>query len=158
MSPACLLKSEAELLLRPMVVAQGAVGQLCPTYWLEDKLGHRPEENLCMQNVPLVTKPTWTALYWGRDRVFAGQPRMEARNFSIVLLTVQIFSDVMAQIFSQELGLLLPDLLFPSCEQHEAYAVGMETRNKSVFFILDVISGSLQGNAAADVGILSKGG
>lgn len=82
---------------------------------------------------------------------------MEARNFSIVLLTVQIFSDVMAQIFSEELALLLPDLLFPSYVQHEAYAVGIETRNKSVFFILDAISSFLQGNEAADVGILSKG-
>lgn len=35
--------------------------------------------------------------------------------------------------------------------------MGIETRNKSVFFILDAISSFLQGNEAADVGILSKG-
>lgn len=35
--------------------------------------------------------------------------------------------------------------------------MGKETRSKSVFFIFDAISSSLQGNAAADVGILSKG-
>lgn len=35
--------------------------------------------------------------------------------------------------------------------------MGIETNSKSVFFILDAISGSLQGNAAADVGIISKG-
>lgn len=35
--------------------------------------------------------------------------------------------------------------------------MGIETRSKAVFFILDAISGSLQGDAAADVGTLSKG-
>lgn len=48
---------------------------------------------------------------------------------------------------------MLPDLLVPSYVQHEAYGVGIQTRNKSVFFISDTISSFLQGNAAADVGI-----
>ena len=52
---------------------------------------------------------------------------------------------------------MLPDLLVPSYLQHEAYGVGIQTRNKSVFFVSDTISSFLQGNAAADVGILSKG-
>lgn len=34
--------------------------------------------------------------------------------------------------------------------------MGIQTRNKSVFFILDTISSFRQGNAAADIGILSK--
>lgn len=51
---------------------------------------------------------------------------------------------------------MLPDLLFPSYVQNEAYGVGIQTRNKSVFFIVDTNSSLLQGNAAADVGILSK--
>ena len=51
---------------------------------------------------------------------------------------------------------MLPDLLVPSYAQHEAYAVGMQTRNKPVFFISDNISSFLQGNAAADVVRLSK--
>lgn len=37
--------------------------------WLEGKLGHRCKESLCMENVPLVAKPAWTALYWRRDGV-----------------------------------------------------------------------------------------
>ena len=51
---------------------------------------------------------------------------------------------------------MLPDLLVACYVQHEAYAVGTQTRNKSVFFISDSISSFLQGNAAADVVILSE--
>lgn len=34
--------------------------------------------------------------------------------------------------------------------------MGTETRKKSVFFTSDAISSFIQGNAAADIGILSK--
>lgn len=55
-----------------MGVAQSGVGQLSTTYLAGGQTGAQMGGKSLRVEFPLVTKPTWTALYWGRDRVFIG--------------------------------------------------------------------------------------